>query len=115
MGSTPGVILGSLVLVGFPRILQFKATADFLSKFEWLRDGLNGIIAAADTVIPGSIGRLPAASEWGRELSDDTRFIIFGALLVAIMVLRPEGLVPSRRRQLEFESDDQPVPAGGAA
>ncbi len=115
MGSTPGVILGSLVLIGFPRILQFKETADFLGKFEWLRDGLNGIVAAFDTVIPGSIGRLPAASEWGRELADDTRFIIFGALLVAIMVLRPEGLVPSRRRQLEFETEDLPVPAGGAA
>lgn len=115
MGSTPGVILGSLVLIGFPRILQFKETADFLGKFEWLRDGINGVIAAFDTVIPGSLGRLPAASEWGGELADDTRFIIFGALLVAIMVLRPEGLVPSRRRQLEFKTLDEPVVPGGAA
>lgn len=115
MGSTPGVILGSLVLVGIPRILLFKETADFLAKFEWLRDGLNAVVGAFDAIIPGSIGRLPPADEWGRELADDTRFIIFGALLVAIMVLRPEGLMPSRRRQLEFESEDVPVPAPSGA
>lgn len=115
MGSTPGVILGSLVLIGIPRILLFKETADFLAKFEWLRDGLNAVVGAFDTIMPGSIGRLPPADQWGRELADDTRFIIFGALLVAIMVLRPEGLVPSRRRQLEFETEDVPVPAPSGA
>lgn len=115
MGSTPGVILGSLVLIGIPRVLLFKETADFLAKFEWLRDGLNAIVAAFDAVIPGSLGRLPPADQWGRELADDTRFIIFGALLVAIMVLRPEGLMPSRRRQLEFESEDALVPSSPGA
>ncbi len=115
MGSTPGVILGSLVLIGIPRILLFKETADFLAKFEWLRDGLNAVVGAFDAIIPGSIGRLPPADQWGRELADDTRFIIFGALLVAIMVLRPEGLMPSRRRQLEFESDDMPASSSPGA
>jgi len=33
----------------------------------------------------------------------DYRLVIFGAALVAIMVLRPEGLLPSRRRAAEFE------------
>jgi branched-chain amino acid transport system permease protein len=115
MGSTPGVILGSLVLIGIPRVLLFKETADFLARFEWLRDGLNAIVAAFDAIIPGSLGRLPPADQWGRELADDTRFIIFGALLVAIMVLRPEGLMPSRRRQLEFETEDAPVPSSPGA
>ena len=36
-------------------------------------------------------------------LGADYRLVIFGAALVAVMVLRPEGLIPSRRRQAEFE------------
>ena len=115
MGSTPGVILGALVLVGIPRILLFRETADFLSRLEWMRDGLNGLIRGMDAFVPGSIGRLPPAGEWGAELADDTRFIIFGALLVIIMVVRPEGLMPSRRRQLEFAIEEPAaLPATGA-
>ena len=114
MGSTPGVIAGALVLIGVPRIMQFKETADFLGRFEWLRDGLNGVLGGLDALIPASIGELPPAEQWGAELSDDTRFVIFGALLVAIMVLRPSGMFPSRRRQLEFAHDDSD-PGGVAA
>ncbi|HEX6031837.1 MAG TPA: hypothetical protein VFY90_10430 [Tepidiformaceae bacterium] len=103
MGSIRGVIAGSFVLIGIPRILLFNETADFLAKFEWLRDGINVVLDAIDAVLPVSIGELPPANQWGAELGDDTRFIIFGALLVAIIVLRPSGLFPSRRRELEFE------------
>lgn len=112
MGSTPGVILGSLILIGLPRILQFSETADFLGNFEWLRSAFNGVLGALDAVAPFSIGRFPPAAEWGASLADDTRFIIFGAALVAIMVLRPSGIFPSRRRALEF-GDEQPT--GGSA
>jgi len=115
MGSTPGVIAGALVLIGVPRIMQFKETADFLGRFEWLRDGLNGVLGGLDALIPASIGELPPAEEWGAELSDDTRFVIFGALLVAIMVLRPSGMFPSRRRQLEFAHDEGDAPGVAAA
>ena len=34
------------------------------------------------------------------------RLLIFGLLLVVMMRFRPEGLVPSKRRQLEFHEDD---------
>jgi branched-chain amino acid transport system permease protein len=37
----------------------------------------------------------------------DYRFIMFGAVLVAVMILRPQGLIPSRRRELEFEQAEQ--------
>jgi branched-chain amino acid transport system permease protein len=51
------------------------------------------------------------------------RILSFGALLVAMMVLRPEGLIPSTRRRLEMkesresEAADQgpPSPPGGGA
>ena len=37
----------------------------------------------------------------------DYRLLIFGALLVVMMRLRPEGIVPSKRRQLEFHEEDE--------
>jgi branched-chain amino acid transport system permease protein len=103
MGSTWGVILGSFVIIGIPRMLLFSETADFLARFEWLRDAINVLLDAVDAIVPIAVGELPPAAQWGAELGDDTRFVIFGALLVAIMVLRPSGIIPSRRRQLEFE------------
>ncbi len=115
MGSTPGVIVGSLILIGLPRILQFQETADFLGNFEWLRSAFNGVLAGMDAIVPFTIGRFPPASEWGASLADDTRFIIFGAALVAIMVLRPSGLFPSRRRTLEFQDESAPARGEGAA
>ncbi len=103
MGSTWGIVIGSFIIIGIPRILLFRETADFLARFEWLRDGINGVLNGLDAIVPATIGELPPASQWGTELGDDTRFVLFGALLVAIMVFRPSGIIPSRRRQLEFE------------
>ena len=37
---------------------------------------------------------------------NDYRLMIFGLLLVVMMRFRPEGLVPSKRRQLEFHEED---------
>ena len=37
-----------------------------------------------------------------QDIGADYRLIIFGAALVAIMVLRPEGFLPSKRRAAEF-------------
>jgi branched-chain amino acid transport system permease protein len=37
----------------------------------------------------------------------DYRLLMFGLLLVAMMRFRPEGLVPNKRRALEFHEDDQ--------
>lgn len=65
MGSIPGVVLGSLVLIGLPEVLR-------------------------DVRLGGLVD--PARD----------RLVLYGALLVAVMVLRPTGLLPARRRQLEF-------------
>jgi branched-chain amino acid transport system permease protein len=64
MGSIPGVVIGSFVLVGLPELL--REFAEF-------------------------------------------RLLIFGAVLVAIMVLRPEGLLPNvrRRRELHVEQAEE--------
>lgn len=66
MGSIPGIILGSLVLVGLPELLREFA---------------------------------------------EYRYLLYGALLVVIMIARPEGLWPSAVRRRELHSDDELPPA----
>ncbi|MBA4180543.1 MAG: ABC transporter ATP-binding protein [Anaerolinea sp.] len=114
MGSTTGIVFGSFILVGLPDILQFRQTGDLLGNFEFIRSAVNGVIDGLDALLPWGIGGLPPSDTWGEELADK-RFIIYGALLVAIMVLRPAGLFPSKRRELEFENPadaDAPLRAG---
>jgi branched-chain amino acid transport system permease protein len=101
MGSTPGVVIGAFILIGLPDILQFSETADLLSRLGWLRDGINTAVDGFNAVSPWDFGKLPPASEWGSDIARK-RFIIFGGLLVLVMLLRPEGIFPSRRRKLEF-------------
>jgi branched-chain amino acid transport system permease protein len=60
LGSIPGVIVGGLVLVGFPELL--REFAEF-------------------------------------------RLLVYGAVLVAMMLLRPEGLWPEARRRLELHDE----------
>ncbi|MDR7472821.1 MAG: branched-chain amino acid ABC transporter permease [Armatimonadota bacterium] len=69
LGSTPGVVVGSLALVGLPELLR----------------------------------------EFG-----EFRFLVYGAVLVAMMLLRPEGLLPAaaQRRELREAAETEPaVPA----
>jgi branched-chain amino acid transport system permease protein len=61
LASVPGVILGSLVLVGLPEILR---------QFE------------------------------------EYRYLIYGALLIFMMLKRPEGFIPSRRRMQELHEEE---------
>jgi branched-chain amino acid transport system permease protein len=48
--------------------------------------------AAALVIIPDALLRE----------QDEYRFFLFGFVLVAIMIFRPQGLVPSRRRKAEL-------------
>jgi len=61
MGSIPGVVIGALVLIGIPNLLdEFEAY----------------------------------------------RLLIYGAVLVAIMILRPQGLIPNVRRMRELQEEE---------
>src|SRR5690606_40911769 len=112
MGSTQGVIAGSLILIGVPELLQFQETAEVLQNLGWLRDGINTAIDGINVIPALSISKLPPAEDWGEKLAL-YRFIVFGALLVLVMVLRPSGLFPSRRRELEFEHPPEAETAAG--
>jgi branched-chain amino acid transport system permease protein len=77
IGSTPGVALGALVLVGLPELLR----------------------------------------EFG-----EFRFLVYGAALVAMMLLRPEGLWPAAAVRRELRAEEavpeqlpEPVPAASGA
>jgi ABC-type branched-subunit amino acid transport system permease subunit len=75
-------------------------------------------------VIVGGMGSIPGVivgalalkglPEILREV-DVYRMLVFGGLLVAMMVLRPEGIWPSKRRRLELESHEEGLPAEEAA
>lgn len=70
MGSLPGVVVGSLFLVGLPELL--------------------------------------------REFSD-FRFLVYGAALMVMMILRPEGLRPAAAQRRELHEDVERVPEGELA
>jgi branched-chain amino acid transport system permease protein len=55
-------------------------------------------------LIPDVLNDLPSKFGLHFQLTS-VEFGIFGFLLVIVMVLRPQGLLPERRRQLEFTSD----------
>jgi branched-chain amino acid transport system permease protein len=72
LGSTIGVLLGALLIVGFNSILLIKLTA-----------------------------LLPGVSESGGTIMNPTnwKFFLFGLALVLTMRYRPNGLFPEQRRR----------------
>ena len=67
MGSLPGVVVGSLILVGLPELLREFA---------------------------------------------EYRLLMYGALLIVMMLARPEGFWPSEIRKRELRTDEEPSPVG---
>ena len=80
LGSTPGVLLGAFVLLGFDNVLTPLMTKLIQKSF-------------------GDLGTnvMAAPSNW--------RWIIFGAALVLMMRYRPEGIIPSKRAKLELHEE----------
>ncbi|MFN2460895.1 MAG: branched-chain amino acid ABC transporter permease [Candidatus Velthaea sp.] len=76
MGNIPGVIVGSLVISSLDRYLLPQAT-NFLQNVAHVNVDLT-----------------------------NSRFLIYGAILVGMMLFRPEGLLPSRQRAAEFHADE---------
>jgi ABC-type branched-subunit amino acid transport system permease subunit len=73
-------------------------------------------------IIVGGLGNIPGTllgafalkglPEILREV-ENYRMLAFGALLVAMMIVRPEGLIPSRRATLHLPDEpDEPAPPG---
>jgi branched-chain amino acid transport system permease protein len=92
IGNIYGVIAGALIIGTFDRILATELT----KPLNW----------AGEQITWAPIDWLGDWMETHNLNSD--RFLIFGLALVLIMLLRPGGLFPSRRRAAELSGDDDP-------
>ncbi|MDE3102879.1 MAG: branched-chain amino acid ABC transporter permease [Chloroflexota bacterium] len=89
MGNIPGVIVGSLVI--------------YYILYNFLPDLPGHVTAIASSL--GATGILQQSGDWpglGEEVSR-LKFLVFGLILVATMLLRPQGLMPSRVREQELQ------------
>ena len=92
-----------------------------MENFNWLLQGfaeaatpMNLLYAAIGVLLGTAVGVLPGIGEATANVSwipqqanpGQLQRLIFGAILVAMMLLRPEGLLPNRRRQLELHHDE---------
>ncbi|MGQ0521597.1 MAG: branched-chain amino acid ABC transporter ATP-binding protein/permease [Actinomycetota bacterium] len=87
MGSIPGVIAGAFAIGAIPEYLRDAAAG------EWLTARLNTITG----------GEVRTITEY--------RVLLFGLALVAMMVFRPQGLLPSRQRAAELAEAATPEQA----
>ena len=92
MGNLTGVILGGLIIMSADRI--------FLPQFAALSHAV--LTTSVFPVIPN-----PAVREFLISAVDPSqlRLLLFGLTLVIMMLVRPEGLVPSARRRAELRTD----------
>ena len=88
MGNIPGVMAGSLLVyyVIFILLPQLPDNATNLAN----AIGLSGLTQSS--------GDWPGIGEMASRL----KFLVFGLILVVVMLVRPQGLIPSRERQQEL-------------
>jgi branched-chain amino acid transport system permease protein len=95
MGSIPGAVLGATVV-----------TVLNLQVLKGLSLWLNELKNAGVTVLGFSLAQLPTQLEPAKY-----ERMVFGIILVLMMIFRPQGIFPARRRQRELAS----TPSGPAA
>ena len=86
MGSIPGVVLGATIVT----VLNLQVLKGFSL---WLNELKN----AGVTVLGYSLANLPTQLEPAKY-----ERMIFGIILVLMMIFRPQGILPARRRQREL-------------
>ncbi|HET6351265.1 MAG TPA: ABC transporter ATP-binding protein [Coriobacteriia bacterium] len=83
MGSIPGAIVGALFIQGIPEFIRGAAQAGWLEVI-----GIN-LSAEAQSAV------------------SNYRYLVFGFLMVLMMAIRPQGIIPSKRRARELHPDDE--------
>jgi branched-chain amino acid transport system permease protein len=89
LGNIWGVILGSIIIQSFDRILAPELT---------------GVLQGLGNNIHNDFLSSIELSNW--------RYFIFGAALVIMMLSRPEGLLPSARRRAELRPEQDTINLG---
>lgn len=102
MGSIPGAILGATVVT----ILNLQV-------LKQLSLTLNAWKNAGVTILGYNLANLPPQLEPAKY-----ERMVFGVILVLMMIFRPQGIIPSRRRRMELEeahrrAAETAVEAGG--
>ncbi len=110
-----GTIFAAKLGSAYPQSFQFLVSINVLSLI------IIGGMGSIPGVIVGGFA-LVGLPEILREFAD-FRYLVYGAVLVAMMLIRPEGLIPEKRRELELHEEEaeaadvepQPAPkeAGG--
>lgn len=90
IGNIYGVIIGALIIGSFDRILANALNTPLHAVGEQFQGGPLGWLG--DFMVEHNVTQ--------------DRFLIFGLALVLIMILRPGGLFPSRRRAAEMAGDE---------
>ena len=103
LGNITGVIVGALVIMGADRLF-LPALKDFLSGL------LNSSVLPA---LSGNHTLQVAVSQNADPIL--YRYLLFGLTLVIMMAVRPEGLIPSRRRAAELHAADEAPNVAAAA
>ena len=93
-----GVLYTSRQVNIFPDNFDLQTSIDILSLI------IIGGLGSIEGVVLGAIA-LVGLPEVLRGV-DEYRIVAFGALLVIMMIVRPEGLMPSAQRQLELHQED---------
>jgi len=75
LGSVPGAVAGAMAVAFLPEYLRDAAAGESLTRL-------------LNTVVGGRAGNIT-----------EYRILLFGAALVLMMVFRPKGLIPARRRR----------------
>jgi branched-chain amino acid transport system permease protein len=82
MGNISGVVVGGMIILLFDRV-----------------------ILAQSTQLVRGLGQLLSAPELQKIDLQLWRWFFFGATLIIVMLLRPEGLFPNSRRAAELHAD----------
>ncbi len=107
-----GAFIGGLGGALFEGYQGFMNSSTFVLQFSILV--LAGVVMGGAGNIPGAIlggALISYIPERLRGIQDPLtktdlfqwRFVIFGAVIIIIMIFRPQGLIPSRRRAMEFK------------
>lgn len=116
LGGVAGVFHGARIGSVFPSSFMFYVSISVLCMV--IIGGMGnvyGAIAGAFVVEGLNFWLLPSLTSWSKAMGFDIDFsswnmLIFGVLLVVVMLYRPQGIFPSKSRELNF--DDEPERAG---
>ena len=102
VGSLGGVFFAAKIGSIFPNSFGLQVSINVLAVI------ILGGIGSIPGVIVGAAA-LVGLPELLREFGE-FRLLIYGAILIAIMIFRPEGLLPNKRRQRELHEGEDPAP-----